>query len=72
MLGTLSYWFVNRNTSYSEPFERQVIADRAENLVSNDPHATSGIDSIVTNSIGTGLIPQSRPKSKMLGGVIIR
>ena len=65
--GTLSNWFVSRNTKYSEKMERQTIADRAEDLAANDTHAASSIDSIAINSVGTGLIPQSRPNSNVLG-----
>ncbi|CCK81206.1 phage portal protein [Desulfobacula toluolica] len=65
--GTLSNWFVSRNTAYSARMERQVIADRAEDLAANDTHAASSIDSIAVNSVGTGLQPQSRPNAKVLG-----
>ena len=65
--GTLSNWLVRRNSSYSARTERRVIADRAEDLAANDTHAASGIDSIATNTIGTGLNPQSRPNAKILG-----
>ncbi len=65
--GTLSNWLVSRNTKYSARMERQVIADRAEDLAANDTHAASSIDSITINSVGTGLQPQSRPNAKVLG-----
>jgi lambda family phage portal protein len=65
--GSLSNWFVSRNNSYSMKMEREMIADRAEDLVANDTHAASSIDSITTNTIGTGLTPQSRPNGKVLG-----
>ncbi|NOX35897.1 MAG: phage portal protein [Deltaproteobacteria bacterium] len=65
--GSLSNWFVSRNSEHSERAERQTIADRAEDLAANDTHAASSIDSIAVNSIGTGLIPQSRPNAKVLG-----
>ena len=51
----------------SEPRERQTIATRALDLVANDPHATSIVDSMGMNIVGTGLVPQSRPNFKMLG-----
>jgi hypothetical protein len=44
-----------------------MIADRAEDLAANDTHAASSIDAITTNTVGTGLTPQSRPNGKMLG-----
>jgi len=65
--GTLSNWFVSRNTEeFTRRTERQLITDRAEDLTANDPHAASAIDSIAINSVGTGLLPQSTPNAKIL------
>jgi lambda family phage portal protein len=63
----LSNWLVARNTKYSARRERQAVADRAEDLAANDTHAASSIDSITVNTVGTGLMPQSRPNAKVLG-----
>lgn len=64
--GTLSNWLVSRNNRYSERLERETISDRAEDITGNDPHAASVVDSIAINSVGTGLVPQSRPNTKYL------
>ena len=65
--GTLGKWVTGRLMRSSEPRERQTIATRALDLVANDPHATSIVDSMGMNIVGTGLVPQSRPNFKMLG-----
>lgn len=65
--GTLSNWFVNRNTKDTLKYERQFISDRADDLAANDTHAASSIDSITINSVGTGIKPQSNPNGKVLG-----
>jgi lambda family phage portal protein len=43
------------------------VTDRAADIVANDPHAASVIDSMALNSVGTGLIPQSNPHQELLG-----
>lgn len=66
--GSLSNWFVQRLNRYSEERERVTTTDRAEDLVANNPHATSIIESTTLNVVGgAGLIPQSRPNFKILG-----
>ncbi|BCS94519.1 phage portal protein [Desulfoluna limicola] len=55
---------VNRD---SEPYERNTIASRAQDLVANDPHAANIVDSMGVSVVGTGLRPQSRPNWKLLG-----
>jgi len=65
--GSLSNWWVNRNSRWSEAYERETIADRAEDLAANDPHASSVIDSMAINTVGTGMTVQSRPNHRVLG-----
>lgn len=66
--GTLSNWFVRRLNRFSEERERIQVTDRAADLVANNPHATSIIESTTLNVVGgTGLVPQSRPNFKVLG-----
>lgn len=65
--GSLSNWIVSRNNAYSVKMERETIGDRAEDIASNDPHAASSIDSIAINTVGPGLVPQSKPNAKVLG-----
>ena len=65
--GTLSNWLVSRNTALTEGRERREIADRAEELTANDPHAASTIIGMAVNISGTGFTPQSTPPAEMLG-----
>ena len=65
--GTLENWVTKRLNRFSEPSQRSVSADRAEDLVANNPHAASVIDSMAINTVGTGLIPQSTPHKEILG-----
>jgi lambda family phage portal protein len=65
--GTLSNWAVDRLSKGTEKQHRDTVNARAEDLVSNDAHATSVIDSMTVNTIGTGIVPVSTPNAKMLG-----
>jgi lambda family phage portal protein len=65
--GTLSNWMVHRNSAWTEGRERETIANRAEDLFANDPHAASVIDSMAVNTVGTGIVPQSVPHHRVLG-----
>lgn len=65
--GTLSNWTVQKLSRFSESAERTTIGDRAQDIVANDPHAASVIDSMAVNIVGTGINPQSNPATKMLG-----
>jgi lambda family phage portal protein len=66
--GTLGNWFVRRLTRFTEGYERLRTNDRAEDLIANNSHATSIVDSSTLNIVGgAGLIPQSRPNYKALG-----
>ena len=57
-----------RRVNYSEEGnQRERLADRANDLVANDPHACSLIESINVNAVGSGLWPQSNPNYKRLG-----
>ena len=65
--GTMANWITRRLSRFSEEKERETITDRASDLVVNDPHAASVVDSISMNVIGTGLIPQATPHQDILG-----
>lgn len=66
--GTLGNWFVRRLTRFSEGRERQDLTDRSEDLIANNPHATSIVDSTALNVVGgAGMLPQSKPPFKLLG-----
>jgi len=66
--GTLGNWFVRRLTRFTEGYERLRTNDRAEDLIANNSHATSIVDSTALNAVGgTGMLPQSRPAYKVLG-----
>lgn len=66
--GSLSNWFVRRLTRFSEARERQDLTDRSEDLIANNPHATSIVDSTALNVVGgAGLLPQSKIPHKRLG-----
>ncbi len=65
--GTLFNWIVSKLTRFNEGQERETLTDRAQDLVANTPHAVSCIESLSTNVVGTGLMPQSRPRWKRLG-----
>jgi lambda family phage portal protein len=65
--GTLFNWVVNKLNRWNEAQERETVSDRAEDLTANHPHATSCIESMSTNIIGTGLNPQAKPRWKRLG-----
>lgn len=65
--GTMGNWIVRRQGEHDEQRQRETIADRAADLVSNDAHAASAIDGMAVNVVGTGLVPQSTPAAKLLG-----
>ena len=65
--GTLYNWVVNRLSRFAEARQRITLTDRAEDLVANDPHAVSCIESMTVNVVGTGLLPQSKPVRARLG-----
>ncbi len=53
--------------SFAEEKERVIMQRRTADLVANDWAASSGISAIVDNSVGTGLSPQAKPITKILG-----
>jgi lambda family phage portal protein len=65
--GGLATWTPRRVTWREEGRQREAIADRSNDLVANDPHACSLIESISINGVGPGLWPQSKPNWKRLG-----
>lgn len=65
--GTLENWVTRKLNRLCEASERNIATDRAEDLVANDPHAASVIDSMAVNTVGTGLLPQSTPHKEILG-----
>jgi len=65
--GTLFNWVVSKLNRWNESQERETVSERAEDLTANNPHATSSIESLTTNIIGTGLNPQSKPRWKQMG-----
>ncbi|MCK4620711.1 MAG: phage portal protein [Desulfuromonadales bacterium] len=65
--GAMGNWTPRRINYREEGRQRELLANRAADLVANDPHACSLIDSINVNAIGPGLWPQSKPNWKRLG-----
>mgnify|MGYP001125491534 CR=1 FL=1 len=65
--GSLANWKPHRVSWRDEGVQRERVADRAHDLVANDPHACSLIESISVNTVGPGLWPQSKPNFKRLG-----
>ncbi|MCF8090808.1 MAG: phage portal protein [Desulfotignum sp.] len=65
--GTMANWVVQRINRLTESTQRTKVTDRAADMVANDPHAASTVDSMALNSVGTGLIAQSNPHQKILG-----
>lgn len=67
MRGTVSNWRPRRvRTQAGEDSERSLTQDRAADLYANDFSARSAVDSISTNAVGTGLVPQPRIPYKLL------
>lgn len=65
--GPMGKWLVQKVQRFSERQERETISERSQDVVANDPHAASTIDSMAVNIVGTGLVPQSNPCTKALG-----
>ena len=66
--GSLSAWHPPYTHSLEQQAnERKLSQSRAEDLLSNDWAANSGINAIATNAVGTGLRPQSKINAKRLG-----
>jgi hypothetical protein len=65
--GPLAGWNPRRVGYTEEGRQREVISDRSNDLVANDPHACSLVESISVNAVGPGMWPQSKPNHKRLG-----
>ncbi len=66
--GSLVGWHGPQTASrHQEHAERVTLQRRTEDLWANDWAARSGIDAIVTNAVGTGLVPQAQPAARRLG-----
>ena len=55
--GNMGNWSPRRIGYSEEGNQRERLADRANDLVANDPHACSLINSINVNAVGPGLWP---------------
>ncbi len=67
LTGAVANWHPRRLGYAEEGSQRQRLADRTADLVSNDAHACSLIEAISVNTVGPGLWPQSKPNFKRLG-----
>jgi lambda family phage portal protein len=66
--GSINNYYVRKTLSQEqESAERSVTQDRAADLYANNFAARSTVDTIATNAVGTGLIPQPRIPYKLLG-----
>ena len=65
--GTMSGWMPSFLTRWLEGRNRFKSTVRAQDLVNNNPHAASIVDSMATNIAGTGLQLQPRPRGDLLG-----
>lgn len=65
--GTMSNWSPRRLTWIEEGRQRERIVERSNDIATNNAHGASLIDSITTNTVGTGLWPQAKPNWKRLG-----
>lgn len=68
MRGSLSGWRPPRTSTFGQQASERALAQgRAEDLIANDWAASSGVNSITINAVGTGLKPQSHLNAKRLG-----
>ena len=68
MRGSLSGWRPPLTSTFGQQASERALAQgRAEDLTGNDWAASSGVNAITTNAIGTGLKPQSHINAKRLG-----
>jgi len=65
--GSIGNWIVRFLSRFNEGEHHSRSTARAQDLVNNDAHAASVIDSMAMNIVGTGIQPQSRPKADKLG-----
>lgn len=67
LAGNMANWTPQRVSWREGGRQRERVADRANDLVANDPHACSLVEAISVNTVGPGLWPQSKPNFKRLG-----
>lgn len=65
--GSLTNYRPQRTAPGAERFERETLQTRAEDLTGNHWGATSVVDAITVNTVGTGLRPQAKPNYRRLG-----
>jgi len=65
-IGTMSNWTPRRLSWREEGSQREKVALRSTDIAVNDAHGASIIESITTNTVGTGLWPRSTPNYKRL------
>ncbi len=65
--GGLAGWMPRRVTRYSEGLDRATLQTRSEDIIANDGHAASVARTMVTNTVGIGLAPQSTLDHEALG-----
>jgi len=66
--GSLSAWRPPHTITQDQQANERILSQaRAADLAANDWAANSGINTITTNAVGTGLRPQSRINAKRLG-----
>jgi lambda family phage portal protein len=65
--GSMTNWSPRRINYPEEGRQREVLINRTNDLVANDPHACSLVEAISVNAVGPGLWPQSKPNFKRLG-----
>lgn len=62
-----SGWYATGSSANAETAESlNKLRDRARELVRNNPYAKNAIDVIVTNTIGTGIVPRPRKNAEIL------
>ena len=64
---TLGNWLVRRISRMEEAREREVITDRAEDLIANEPLAAAAADTYGVNIVGSGITCQSEIEAQVLG-----
>ena len=65
---SLGNWLVRRLSSRTEEArEREVLTDRAEDLIANEPLAATAVETMGTNIVGSGLTPQAELDAEALG-----
>ncbi len=65
--GTLANWHPQRVMRQQEPYDREVMQTRSEDIVANDGHASALRGTMTVNAVGTGLTPQSMLDASALG-----